>query len=65
MFGLGSVTIARASALLCHINVIFILLPVCGNFISLMRRSPVGTVIPFDKNITFHNQPDGPCLYGL
>ncbi|THU81158.1 NADPH oxidase [Dendrothele bispora CBS 962.96] len=53
MFGLGF-TIARASALLCHIDVIFILLPVCRNFISLMRRSPVGTVIPFDKNITFH-----------
>ncbi|KAJ4001461.1 NADPH oxidase [Lentinula boryana] len=47
-------TIARASALLCHVDVIFILLPVCRNFISFMRRTPLGTVIPFDKNITFH-----------
>ncbi|KAF9257679.1 NADPH oxidase isoform 2 [Marasmius fiardii PR-910] len=52
-FGAGF-TIARSSALLCHIDVIFILLPVCRNFISIMRRSPLGTVIPFDKNITFH-----------
>ncbi|GAW06322.1 NADPH oxidase [Lentinula edodes] len=47
-------TIARASAMLCHVDVIFILLPVCRNFISFMRRTPIGTVIPFDKNITFH-----------
>ncbi|KAJ3728688.1 NADPH oxidase [Lentinula raphanica] len=47
-------TIARASALLCHVDVIFILLPICRNFISFMRRTPLGTVIPFDKNITFH-----------
>lgn len=53
MFGLGF-TIARASALLCHVDVIFILLPICRNFISIMRRTPLGTVIPFDKNITFH-----------
>ncbi|KAF9263193.1 NADPH oxidase [Marasmius fiardii PR-910] len=52
-FGAGF-TIARSSALLCHIDVIFILLPVCRNFISFMRRTPLGTVIPFDKNITFH-----------
>ncbi|KAF9256179.1 NADPH oxidase [Marasmius fiardii PR-910] len=52
-FGAGF-TIARASAVLCHIDVIFILLPVCRNFISVMRRTPLGTVIPFDKNITFH-----------
>lgn len=52
-FGAGF-TIARASALLCHVDVIFILLPVCRNFISIMRRTPLGTVIPFDKNITFH-----------
>ncbi|KAJ4487563.1 NADPH oxidase [Lentinula aciculospora] len=47
-------TIARASAMLCHVDVIFILLPICRNFISFMRRTPIGTVIPFDKNITFH-----------
>ncbi|KAJ7768656.1 NADPH oxidase [Mycena maculata] len=47
-------TIARAAALVLHVDVIFILLPVCRNFISVMRRTPLGTVIPFDKNITLH-----------
>lgn len=47
-------TIARSAAVLLHIDVIFILLPVCRNFISLVRRTPLGDVIPFDKNITFH-----------
>ncbi|KAJ6551760.1 NADPH oxidase isoform 2 [Mycena capillaripes] len=47
-------TIARAAALVLHVDVIFILLPVCRNFISIVRRSPLGAVIPFDKNITFH-----------
>lgn len=53
MLGAGF-TIARASAMLCHVDVIFILLPICRNFISFMRRTSLGTVIPFDKNITFH-----------
>ncbi|KAJ7918000.1 NADPH oxidase [Mycena leptocephala] len=47
-------TIARAAALVLHVDVIFILLPVCRNFISIVRRSPLGDIIPFDKNITFH-----------
>lgn len=47
-------TIARAAALVLHIDVIFILLPVCRNFISLLRRTPLNHIIPFDKNITFH-----------
>ncbi|KAH9054219.1 NADPH oxidase [Lactarius vividus] len=47
-------TIARAAALVLHVDVIFILLPVCRNFISLLRRTPLNHVIPFDKNITFH-----------
>ncbi|KAJ7445775.1 NADPH oxidase [Mycena galericulata] len=47
-------TIARAAALVLHVDVIFILLPVCRNFVSVMRRTPLGTVIPFDKNITLH-----------
>ncbi|KAF7313519.1 FAD-binding FR-type domain-containing protein [Mycena chlorophos] len=46
--------IARAAALVLHVDVIFILLPVCRNFISVMRRTPVGMVIPFDKNLTLH-----------
>ncbi|KAJ6622253.1 NADPH oxidase isoform 2 [Mycena sp. CBHHK59/15] len=52
-FGITFV-IARSAAVVLHIDVIFILLPVCRNFISVMRRTPIGDVIPFDKNITLH-----------
>jgi predicted ferric reductase len=53
LFGV-TFTIARSAALVLHIDVIFILLPVCRNFITLLRRTPLNDVIPFDKNITFH-----------
>ncbi|OCH90477.1 NADPH oxidase [Obba rivulosa] len=46
--------IARSAALVLHVDVAFILLPVCRNFISILRRTPLNDVIPFDKNITFH-----------
>jgi len=46
--------IARGAALVLHVDVIFILLPVCRNFISLLRRTALNDIIPFDKNITFH-----------
>ncbi|KAI3613221.1 nadph oxidase isoform 2 [Moniliophthora roreri] len=46
--------IARTAALVLHVNVIFILLPVCRNFVSLLRRTPLNNIIPFDKNVTFH-----------
>lgn len=46
--------IARTAALVLHIDVIFILLPICRNFISVLRRTPLNSFIPFDKNITFH-----------
>jgi len=46
--------IARTAALILHVDVAFILLPVCRNFISLLRRTPLNDIIPFDKNITFH-----------
>ncbi|KAF9269495.1 NADPH oxidase B [Marasmius fiardii PR-910] len=45
---------ARTSALVLHIDVVFILLPICRNFISLLRQTPLNHIIPFDKNITFH-----------
>lgn len=45
---------ARAGALMLHVDVIFILFPVCRNFISLLRQTPLNSVIPLDKNITFH-----------
>jgi len=47
-------SIARTAALVLHVDVIFILLPVCRNFVSLLRRTPLNGVIPFDKNISFH-----------
>ncbi|KZO94673.1 NADPH oxidase B [Calocera viscosa TUFC12733] len=46
--------IARSAALVLHVDIIFILFPVCRNFISLLRRTPLNSIIPFDKNITFH-----------
>ncbi|KAJ7586196.1 NADPH oxidase B [Mycena floridula] len=52
MFGLGF-PIARTSVLLCYVDVIYILLPVCRNLISFLRRTPLNHFIPVDKN-TFH-----------
>ncbi|WVQ97829.1 hypothetical protein IAU59_004944 [Kwoniella sp. CBS 9459] len=49
-------SIARGAAQVLHIDVIFIMFPVCRNFISLLRRTPLNDVISFDKNITFHKQ---------
>ncbi|CAL1709755.1 unnamed protein product [Somion occarium] len=46
--------IARTAALVLHVDVALVLLPVCRNFISLLRRTPLNDIIPFDKNITFH-----------
>ncbi|KAF3912861.1 hypothetical protein AA313_de0204806 [Arthrobotrys entomopaga] len=46
--------IARAAALVLHVDVALVLLPVCRSCISLLRRTPLNTIIPFDKNITFH-----------
>jgi predicted ferric reductase len=49
-----SLAIARTAALVLYVDVVFILLPVCRNFISLLRRTPLNDIIPFDKAITFH-----------
>lgn len=46
--------IARSAALVLYVDVAFILLPVCRNFISLLRRTPLNDIIPFDKALTFH-----------
>jgi hypothetical protein len=45
---------ARSAALVLYVDVIFILLPVCRNFISLLRQTPLNDIIPFDKSVTFH-----------
>ncbi|KAF8531550.1 NADPH oxidase [Gautieria morchelliformis] len=46
--------IARSAALILHVDAAFILLPICRNFVSLLRRTPLNQIIQFDKNITFH-----------
>ncbi|KAF2242036.1 hypothetical protein BU26DRAFT_164117 [Trematosphaeria pertusa] len=53
IFGL-TFPIARSAALTLHVDIAFILFPVCRNLISMARRTPLNTIIPFDKNITFH-----------
>jgi predicted ferric reductase len=53
LFGV-TYSIARTAAQVLHVDVAFILLPVCRNFVSYLRRTPLNNVIPFDKNITFH-----------
>lgn len=52
-FGL-TYPIARAAALVLHLDVSLILFPVCRTLISLGRQTPLNGVIQFDKNITFH-----------
>lgn len=46
--------IARSAALVLHVDVAMLLLPVCRNFITVIRRSHLNSIIPFDANITFH-----------
>jgi len=46
--------IARSAALVLYVDVALILLPVCRNFISFLRRTPLNDIIPFDKALTFH-----------
>ena len=46
--------IARTAALILYVDVAFILLPVCRNFISFLRQTPLNDIIPFDKALYFH-----------
>ncbi|KAH8080174.1 NADPH oxidase isoform 2 [Filobasidium floriforme] len=55
VFG-ASYVCSRSAAMVLDVDLAFILLPICRNFISLLRRTPLGEVIPFDKNISFHKQ---------
>lgn len=52
-FGLTFAT-ARSAALVLHFDVALILFPVCRTLISLLRQTPLNSIVPFDKNITFH-----------
>lgn len=46
--------IARSAALVLHFDIALILFPVCRTLISLLRQTPLNSIVPFDKNITFH-----------
>lgn len=46
--------VARSSALVLHVDIGIIMLPVCRTLISLLRRTPLNGIIQFDKNISFH-----------
>ncbi|KAM0792758.1 hypothetical protein ACM66B_002532 [Microbotryomycetes sp. NB124-2] len=48
-FGL-TYEIARASALVLHFDVAFVLLPVCRAFVSWLRRSPLDDFVPFEHS---------------
>lgn len=45
--------IARSAAFVLHIDVVFILLPVCRNLVTLLRRTALNKAIPFDENVEF------------
>ena len=47
-------SIARAAALVLHLDIALLLFPVCRTLISLLRQTPLNGIIQFDKNITFH-----------
>ncbi|CAZ81766.1 unnamed protein product [Tuber melanosporum] len=53
VFGV-TLPIARSAALVLHVDVALILLPVCRNLISMARQTALNGIIQFDKNITFH-----------
>lgn len=53
IFGI-TLPIARSSALVLHVDVALVLLPVCRTLISMARQTPLNGIIQFDKNITFH-----------
>lgn len=47
-------SIARSAALVLHVDAAMILFPVCRNLISIIRATPLNSIIPFDENIEFH-----------
>ncbi|TIA80666.1 hypothetical protein E3P92_02846 [Wallemia ichthyophaga] len=53
VFGRSFVS-AKSAAICLHINIAFILFPVCRTLVSYARSTPLGQVIPFDKHIDFH-----------
>jgi NADPH oxidase 2 len=50
----STAAIARTTALILHVNIIFILLPVCRNLVSFLRRTALKHFVPFDEAIKLH-----------
>ncbi|PVV03257.1 hypothetical protein BB560_002277 [Smittium megazygosporum] len=50
----GSFVVSRTSALLIHINLIVILLPMCRTILTALRGTRLSRIIPFDEAISFH-----------
>jgi NADPH oxidase len=46
--------VARASASVLLFDVACILLPMCRNLVTWLRNTPLGIILPLDKNIAFH-----------
>ncbi|GAA6060317.1 hypothetical protein JCM10212_002958 [Sporobolomyces blumeae] len=46
--------LARSAALVLHVDIACILLPICRGFVSWLRRSTLNELVPFEKNIEFH-----------
>ena len=55
--------LARAAALVLHVDIAFILLPICRGFVSRLRRSTLNELVPFEKNIEFRRS--SLTLYGF
>lgn len=45
--------IARSAALVLHVDVAFILFPICRGFVSWLRRTRLNVIVPFEKNVEF------------
>lgn len=46
--------LAKAGGAMLNFNCALIVLPVCRNFVSWLRSTPVAEVIPFDDAVAFH-----------
>ena len=46
--------IARAAALVLHFDVAILIFPVCRTLISLLRQTPLNSIVQFDKSVSFH-----------
>ncbi|OLY83831.1 Superoxide-generating NADPH oxidase heavy chain subunit A [Smittium mucronatum] len=50
----ASFVISRTSALLIHVNVAVVMLPICRSLLTLLRSTRLSQILSFDLNIKFH-----------